>query len=241
MRRAIKAFTLAVLLLVFSHGSALGESLNSKNVSMVRIAKIEKDFPLSDFSRSEWTKAEKLTVKTNWDSSPAGVGREFSAQLLYSDTGIYVLFDANQSEDLVIASQPTMNQKTIGLWDRDVFEIFLAPQNSVPTKYFEFEVSPLGEWLDVALEIRDGRRLSDWEYASGMKTAARIEKGRVLAAVFIPFTAFATVPKSGDIWRGNIFRCVGRGPTRGYLAWQPTLTPEPSFHVPERFGEFKFD
>ena len=52
--------------------------------------------------------------------------------------------------------------------------------------------------------------------------------------------AFGVTPKAGDVWLGNILRCVGRDPTRGYLAWSPTLTEEASFHVPERFGEFEF-
>ena len=41
-------------------------------------------------------------------------------------------------------------------------------------------------------------------------------------------------------WRANLFRCVGSGDTRGYLAWQPTRTPEPAFHLPAAFGWLKF-
>ena len=29
-------------------------------------------------------------------------------------------------------------------------------------------------------------------------------------------------------------------PTRGYLAWRPTLTKSPNFHVPSKFGNFRF-
>ncbi len=38
---------------------------------------------------------------------------------------------------------------------------------------------------------------------------------------------------------GNLFRCIGVGNER-YLAWQPTGTPEPLFHVPEAFGWIQF-
>jgi hypothetical protein len=41
------------------------------------------------------------------------------------------------------------------------------------------------------------------------------------------------------VWRINLFRCVGVGDDR-YLAWQPTYTAEPSFHVPEVFGWLDF-
>jgi hypothetical protein len=56
----------------------------------------------------------------------------------------------------------------------------------------------------------------------------------------IPWEAFGKKPSAGDVWVGNIFRCVGAGPDRGYLAWQPTMTETPNFHVTEKFGELKF-
>jgi Carbohydrate-binding family 9 len=59
-------------------------------------------------------------------------------------------------------------------------------------------------------------------------------------AIKIEWKAFGKTPKIGDVWLGNIFRCIGKDPTRGYLAWSPTMTKEASFHVPEKFGEFEF-
>lgn len=207
---------------------------------MLRITRIENDFPLNDFTRPEWNSARETLVGTYWDASPAPSGRSFSAKLLYSASGLYVLFSGAQSEPLVISDRPRLGEKSIGLWERDVFEIFLAPQPEVPDRYFEFEVSPMGEWLDVVLEFRDGERYSDWEFRSGMQAAARIEKGRVIAAVYLPFSAFGVVPEAGVVWRGNLFRCIGKGKNRGYLAWRPTATPAPDFHVPAAFGNLEF-
>jgi len=73
-----------------------------------------------------------------------------------------------------------------------------------------------------------------------MQSAAKIEQDKVVMAIKIPFSALGRTPKAGDIWLGNLFRCVGKDPTRGYLAWQPTKTKEPAFHVPKAFGEFQF-
>ncbi len=70
--------------------------------------------------------------------------------------------------------------------------------------------------------------------------AAKIEKDKILTAIKIEWKAFGKIPKAGDVWLGNIFRCVGIGETRGYLAWSPTETKTPNFHVPEKFGEFEF-
>jgi alpha-galactosidase len=56
----------------------------------------------------------------------------------------------------------------------------------------------------------------------------------------IPWEAFSRKPQPGDVWLGNIFRCVGESENRGYLAWRPTMTERPNFHVPEAFGQFVF-
>jgi alpha-galactosidase len=43
-------------------------------------------------------------------------------------------------------------------------------------------------------------------------------------------------PQAGDAWKVNLFRVSGAEPEREYLAWQPTFTPQPDFHVPSAFG-----
>ena len=133
-----------------------------------------------------------------------------------------------------------MKSKTKGLWDRDVCEIFVAPDRREPRKYFEFEIAPNGEWIDLGIYQKLDERITDWDYNSGMQSAARIEENKITMAIKVEWKAFGKTPKAGDIWRGNLFRCVGAGENRGYLAWSPTETPQPAFHVPEKFGEFEF-
>lgn len=163
-----------------------------------------------------------------------------NVRLIWSGNSLYARFEAEQREALVVSDAPTLDTKTLNLWDRDVVEIFVAPDAKEQRRYFEFEVAPTGEWIDLAIDLTSGKRVTDWDYKSRMESAARIEKDRIVMAMKIPWSAFGREPKAGDVWLGNIFRCVGAGETRGYLAWQPTMTAEPNFHVPEKFGEFKF-
>jgi hypothetical protein len=141
---------------------------------------------------------------------------------------------------LVVSEKPNLKTKTRGLWERDVCEIFLAPNREEPRKYFEFEIAPNGEWIDLGIFQKPDERITDWDYDSGMRSATRIEKDKIVMAIKVEWKAFGKTPRAGDVWLGNIFRCVGSGETRGYLAWRPTFTKEPSFHVPEKFGEFVF-
>ncbi|MBX3291629.1 MAG: hypothetical protein KF881_01920 [Acidobacteria bacterium] len=198
------------------------------------------DLAVQVFGGAVWAGADVIHVETYWSGESVPIGRRFDVRMLWSDENFYVRFDCEQSEPLTASTEPVLDRKVMQLWDRDVCELFLAPDRNEPRRYFEFEVAPTGEWLDLAIDLTSGERVTDWDYHSGMEAAAKIEDGRVLMAMKIPWEAFGRKPKAGDVWLGNIFRCVGEGESRGYLAWQPTMTERPNFHVPEAFGEFVF-
>lgn len=204
------------------------------------IAHIDGDFKITELENTNWDPAKNVDVKTYWSGKPAPDSRHFAARLLWSDKALYVRFESIQEEPLVVSDKPDLRSKTIGLWDRDVCEIFIASEPTKPNKYFEFEVAPTGEWVDLGIEVLPETRVTDWDYSSGMSSAARIEKRKVVSAIRVEWKGLGRTPKAGDKWRGNLFRCVGRDPDRGYLAWQPTLTKEPAFHVPDKFGWFEF-
>lgn len=210
-------------------------------MSRLKVSYTNKDFDAADFHNEIWKKAEKIRLNRYWSGAPAEDSRHSTAQAVWSENAFYVRFEGTQIEPLFINNKPSLTEKATTLWERDVFEIFIAVDEVKVNKYFEFEVAPTGEWLDVKLEISPtGERKSDFRYVSGMKTAALVEEKKVLAAIKVDWDAFGKKPQTGDIWRGNLFRCVGAGQTRGYLAWQPTKTETPNFHVPGAFGRFEF-
>lgn len=195
----------------------------------------------ADFRSNEWTVAPRIQIKKYWSGATAPASRRAEARVLWSDAGLHVLFNYPQHEALVVEENPVTSQKTMRLWDRDVCEVFVSPVTRTPNSYFEFEAAPTGEWLDVAICFTDQGRESDWMFKSGMRVAARIEREHVAISLLVPWSAQMPKPSSGDTWRANFFRCVGQGAGRGYVAWQPTLTDEPNFHVPERFGLLRFE
>lgn len=199
------------------------------------------DLSIKDLSNREWDKAKPVLIDRYWSGQPAPTGRHAEARILWTTKALYIRFVCNQTEPLVVGAHPQTKTKTMNLWDRDVCEIFIAPDPSVVEKYLEFEVAPTGEWLDVAIDLTTGERQSDWKFNSHMTTATRIEKDRVTMAMRIPWNDWIHQPQKGERWRANLFRCVGKDPNRGYLAWQPTRTPEPLFHVPQAFGWLIFN
>lgn len=211
--------------------------------SMTKTYRTEIKFVAADPSLSGetgWPEKGRVSVNHYWNGRKSPDGRSFEFLPVWSASGIFVRFLGRQSEPLVVSREPNLTAKTMNLWDRDVMEIFLAPDKATPLKYFEFEAAPTGEWVDVAIDYSSGKRESNWNYHSGMKAHGISESGSVTVTIYIPWSAFGTTPVDGDVWRGNVFRCVGKDPGRGYLAWSPTNTKSPNFHVPERFGEFVF-
>ena len=194
------------------------------------------DIAVSDFRNPEWTHADVVHIDRYWSGEPAVKSRHAEARLLWSRKALHVRFVCHQAEPLVVSDKPQTEKKTMGLWDRDVCEIFIAPDPRIVEKYVEFEVAPTGEWLDVAIDLTSGTRQSDWEFNSRMTTAAKTAEDQVTMAMRIPWNHWIHQPEPGERWRVNLFRCVGKDPNRGYLSWQPTRTAEPLFHVPKAFG-----
>ena len=236
----IICFTFVIVITLISSVKIDAQKMSAKNQSKVAVKYLKTDFSVSELDNKAWSKVAATTIDKYWSGENVPDGRRFKAKLLWSKTALYVRFEANQAEPLIVSDAPNLTSKTKGLWDRDVCEIFLAPNRAEFRKYFEFEIAPTGEWIDLGIYQKPDERITDWDYNSGMQSAARIEKNKVVSAIKIEWTAFGATPKAGDVWLGNILRCVGAGATRGYLTWQPTFTKEPSFHIPERFGDFEF-
>ena len=198
------------------------------------------DLNATDLQSAAWNLAQPIRIDRYWSGEPTPGSRHAEARILWSRRALHIRFVCHQGEPLVVSATPQTAKKTMGLWDRDVCEIFIAPDPNVVERYLEFEAAPTGEWLDVAIHWTPEKRESDWEFQSHLTTAAQIEKDRVTIAMRIPWNHWIHEPQRNERWRVNLFRCVGSDPHRGYLAWQPTRTPAANFHVPQVFGWLVF-
>ena len=203
--------------------------------------RINQPITSADFDNQIWQQCQPVRIEHYWSGEPAMPSRHTEARVCWSDEALHVRFIGKQQEPLIVTDRPNTDQKTIGLWDRDVCEIFLVPDPSQPWRYFEFEAAPTGEWLDLGIIVRPEGRETDWDFASGLTTAAKLDGERLLVGMRIPWSEALPKPRPGDVWRANVFRCVGPEAPERYLAWLPTRTPEPNFHVPEVFGTLRFE
>jgi alpha-galactosidase len=184
----------------------------------------------------EWKSANPIAFCADWQGKNADPSRETQVHILWSEQNLYLRFECRFCELFLFADSAPDGRRD-QLWDRDVVEAFFQPDPAREGHYKEFEVSPNGMWID--LDIFPGGR-SDLK--SGMRRSVVLDQGAKTwsAEVAIPIRAVTASFDPSLIWRANFYRVEGKQEPRAYLAWQPTLTPQPNFHVPARFGSLRF-
>ena len=184
----------------------------------------------------DWLSAHPVTFSCDWQGKNVDPERETEVRVLWSRHCLYIRFDCRYRE-LFLFEDSDPNGRRDHLWNRDVAEAFLQPDPSRERSYREFEVSPNGMWVD--LDIFPGGRA---DLKSGLQRSVVVdEKSRTWTAeLALPMKSLTTKFDPSAVWRVNFYRVEGTKEPRAYLAWQPTHTPQPNFHVPEAFGTLRF-
>jgi len=193
-----------------------------------------------DFKDEGWRRAHRFAIDRNWRGEEAPVELETTAMVLWSEQEVFFGFECGYAE-LDVDEAFDVNEERHALWDRDVCEAFVrSPADPYEKHYREFEVAPTGQWCDLIVDR--SRMWSDWQWKSGMRTAAEINESERIwrVAMAIPFDAFGCRPQTGDVWRANLFRISRLNGERQFLALSPTFTETPNYHVAERFVSLRF-
>jgi hypothetical protein len=185
---------------------------------------------------AEWERAVAVSFCCDWQGRNEDLRRQTIVRVLWCENYIYLRFHCSYRTIYVFPDADT-NGRRDALWDRDVAEVFLQPDRFGEKYYKEFEVSPNGQWLDLEITPQGLSHIR-----SGMRSSVTIDEiNRVWRAeLAIPMVAMTMRFDPSNSWRVNFFRCEGEDPQRFYSSWQPTGTPEPNFHVPQKFGWLRF-
>jgi len=188
-------------------------------------------------SARAWRTAKPILFDADWQGKNRDPHRQTEVRLLWTPEFLYLKFVACYRL-ITVFNDADPGGRRDKLWDRDVAEVFLQPDPAQLRRYNEFEVSPNGFWID--LEIISG---SLQHLKSGLQRRVSIDESKKLwtAELTIPTKSLTPHFDRTSVWRVNFFRVEGPTEPRFYSSWQPTNTPQPNFHVPERFGFLKFD
>ncbi len=204
------------------------------------------DFEVTgDGSAEPWSQTEWIDIPQRIEKTDTYLTR---AKVLYSETGIYFLFDC---EDKVLTA--SMKEDNLDLWNEDVVEVFLWTEEDFPV-YFEYEISPLNYELPIIVPNYKGDFFGwlPWHYEGDKRTRyATSTRGGPkeqnasikawMAEFFIPYKLLNPLPnvppEPGAKWRANMYRIdYDQGPT--HFSWQKTSG---SFHEYNKYGTFIFE
>ena len=131
------------------------------------------------------------------------------------------------------------------LWNRDVVEAFINPQPERFLHYYEFEVAPNNQWIDLEINLAK-TPMNDASWDSHFEHATYVDAERKVwsAEMRIPVGSMKVNSiHAGDEWRLNLYRADGPGDDaqRRFMCWSALPAgPNKSFHQPASFGIIKF-
>lgn len=208
----------------------------------------ESESTLFDAGAPLWDQCETVTIDRYWNGEyvlkERGLDWENLTRIasLWNEECVFFYFQC-WYDTLNVNPEWRAGAPAHGLWEKDVVEVFLKP--AACDDYFEIEVSPLGQWLDGRVIKPRVKVDFDWDSRLRVKVVIDEEEHIWRAFLALPFEpmaeagALARVPQVGEAWRLNLYRVTGEEP-REYMAWRPTFTEEPDFHVPSAFGNLIF-
>lgn len=159
-------------------------------------------------------------------------------RLCWDDLALHVRFDCMDFD-----AWGTLRRRDDPIYQEEAVEVFLAPGEADPVRYFEFEVSPLGTLFDATIHNPTSVRADmtgdpSWD-CPGLQWGAGPGDIRQdwWAWLSIPWSAVSPSPEPPRIWRANFYRIERpRGGEPEFSGWSPTLTRPADFHKPARFG-----
>lgn len=173
------------------------------------------------------------------------------AKLGWDDTNLYVGVVVG---DKAPAAPFGRDEADPHLWERSsAIELMLQPGDPGDNRdYLEIQIDTAGAVFDTSWDDYNkpitlgsaGKSFGHMDWSSHAERAAFVQQNSFYAIeAAIPWSAlpkgrFAIPPKSGDVWRLNLYSF--RDGQRLALAWSP-LRGQGNFHKSARFGRIKFD
>jgi hypothetical protein len=250
MKKTIILFIYILVIYSFSNLNSAGSGPvgipeNLPVDTAIIVIKKCQDFKVSgDGTASQWNMANWIALPP---VGPNPSDYKTAVKILYSETGIYFLFNCGDKK-----LTTTMQADDLNLWEEDVVEVFLWTSEDFPV-YFEYEISPMNYELPILVPNYKGKFLGwlPWNYdgkrtqhatsaIGGEKKSGAAVSGW-MAEIYIPYKLLNPLPKvppvAGTKWRANMYRVdYDNGTTR--FAWQKTSG---NFHEYNSFGTFIFE
>ena len=198
--------------------------------------------PDGDLTKEAWQKAAWVRFDHSASGRPSFPQAETRVASLWTATHVYFAFQCKYSTLNIYAGEDPAKERW-ELWNRDVVEVFANPEPARVNHYYEFEVAPTNQWIDLEID-KDKVPFNDASWDSNFEHATRVDaKNHVWTCEMrIPVWSMNVLRVEPNTeWRINFYRAdgPGDGSRRRFMSWS-TIPEGRTFHVPTRFGIIRF-
>lgn len=162
-------------------------------------------------------------------------------RLAWDDEALFVRFECQDRD-----AWGNYTRRDEPIYEEEVVEVFLAPGDDDPKRYFEIEVSPPGILFDAVIHNTTGRRAgleidTSWDCPGLVWRAGQgSERQDWWAEIVLPWEGLVGPTELPRSWRANFYRIerprVPPDSDAEFSALSPTFARPADFHRPDRFG-----
>ena len=206
---------------------------------------ISSDFtPDGDLAKSVWQDAPRVKFDNEVRAEKHFPDSETQVASLWTPDYLYLGYRCRYRELNVYEGEDVAKER-FGLWIKDTAEAFINPEPERINHYYEFEVAPNNQWVDLEIDLTK-TPFGNVHWDSNFEHAVKVDVQHHVwtAEMKIPVKSMGVrTLQAGTAWRLNLYRLDGRGDDaqRRFFSWSP-LPPgkNRSFHQPASFGIIKF-
>lgn len=198
--------------------------------------------PDGDLEKKVWAKARWVRFYHDMSGRLHYPEADTKVAAVWTEKFVYFAFQCKYTS-LHIYQGEDASKERWELWERDVAEVFINPQPGRVNHYYEFEVAPTNQWIDLEID-KTKTPFNDAGWDSHFDHATQIDsKNHVWnCEMRIPVSSMGVAAmRANTQWRLNFFRADGAGgdSRRRLMAWS-SIPEGNSFHQPVYFGVIKF-
>ncbi|MCB0689879.1 MAG: carbohydrate-binding family 9-like protein [Saprospiraceae bacterium] len=229
----------------------LGSDILHQSEPMYDVTKLDAPITIdANWDKPVWQNIPALTIKNFMGDKP----QHFpfvQSKIAYDDQAIYVIF---RVEDQYVKSVAKKNQD--GVFKDSCVEFFFSPDDNSQDGYFNLEMNCSGKMLfhhqmkprtdskhispeDIA-QIEVAHSLPDMVDPEITEPTTWTVEYRIPFEILKKYHHYES-PKTGTIWKANLYKCADDTSHPHWLTWSPVDFPRPNFHIPEFFGTLRFD
>ena len=242
--------SLLVLACSYFLGGKGGAQPMPENSQYIRNLTMTSKFLAADFapdgnlSKKVWKDAVRITLDRDRFGQTRFPDSEVQVASLWTPGYVYFAYRCRYRSLNIYAGEDPAKERW-ELWNRDVVEAFINPQPERFGHYYEFEIAPNNQWIDLEIDLtKTPMNGAAWDSHFEHVTKVDAEHKVWVVEMRIPVKSMnANAIQPGDEWRLNLYRCDGPGDDsqRRFMSWSALPAGHNgSYHQPASFGIIKF-